>query len=119
MTYRDSPIHERRCRFRISIRVLMFFVLISGDIFAWVEHRIRLRSAESAYNRAKATRIVAEIALAEYVDAIYKQDVEMLAREISSAEGTLRQAEELLGEAKHMPAEAQKALAEEIASEER
>jgi hypothetical protein len=97
----------------------MFMILISGVIFGWVEHRLRSGSAESAYNRAKLTRIVAETALAEYVDAIYKQDAEMVALEISSAEAKLRRAEEFLGEAKRMPAEAQKALAAEIASEER
>jgi hypothetical protein len=70
---------------------------------------------ESAFNRAKLTRIVAETALAEYV-AIYKQDVETVAGEISSADMKLRGAEESLGEAKRMPAEAQKALAAEIAS---
>jgi HlyD family secretion protein len=118
MTDQNSPIHGRRRRFRISIRVLMSIVLLSGVIFGWVEHRIRLRSAESAYNRAKITRIAAETGLAEYVDGIYKQDVEMFALEISSAEMTLRGAEELLGEAKRMPAEAQKALAALIASEE-
>jgi HlyD family secretion protein len=116
MTDQDSPIHGRRRWFRISIRVLMLIILISGVIFGWVEHRIRLKSAESAYNRAKLTRIVAETALAEYVDAIYKPDVETLALEISSAEVKLREAEEFLGEAKRMPAEAQKALAAEIAS---
>src|SRR5262249_516468 len=89
-----------------------------GVIFGWVEHRTRLRSAESAYNRAKLTRIAAETGLAEYVDAIYKQDVEMLAREISSAEVSLRGAEELLGEAKRMSAGEQKILAAMIASEE-
>ncbi len=67
----------------------------------------------------KLTRIVAETALAEYVNAIYKQDVEMIALEIVSAEATLRGAEELRGEAKRVPAEAQTALAAEIASVEK
>jgi HlyD family secretion protein len=117
MADQKHPIHERRLRFRISIRVLILIVLVSGLIFGWVEHRIRLRSAESAYTNAKLTRIVAETALAEYVDGIYKQDVKSIELEISSAETRLRGAEELLGDAKRMGAEEQKILAAEIASE--
>jgi hypothetical protein len=64
----------------------MLLVLISGVIFGWVEHRIRVRSAESAYNRARATRIVTEDALAEYINGIYKADVKTIEGEISSAE---------------------------------
>ncbi len=119
MTDQNPPIHGRRRRFQISIRVLMLIVLIAGVILGWVEHRIRLRAAESAYTNAKLTRIVAEIALAEYVDGIYKQDVKSIELEISSAETRLRGAEELLGEAKRMGAEEQKILAAEIASEEK
>jgi HlyD family secretion protein len=94
MSDQDTPNPWRRRRIRISIRALMVFVLIAGFVLALVVHRIRVRAAEAAYQQAKLTREVAEIALAEFIEAIAKQNVERVEGEIALAEDDLKRAEE-------------------------
>ncbi len=94
MSDQDTPNPSHRRRIRISIRALMIIVLIAGFVLALVVHRIRVRAAEAAYQQAKLTREVAEIALAEFVEGIAKQNVERVEGEIALAEDDLKRAEE-------------------------
>lgn len=87
-----EPWHGRQIR--ISIRSLMVFVLIAGFVLALVVHRLRVRATEAAYQQAKLTREVAEIALAEFVEGIAKQNVEGVEGEIALAEDDLKHSEE-------------------------
>jgi HlyD family secretion protein len=89
-----EPWRGRRIRIRVSIRALMIFVLIAGCVLALVVHRLRVRAAEAAYQQAKLTREVAEIALAEFVEGIATQNVESVEGEIALAEDDLKRAEE-------------------------
>ncbi|MFI5459308.1 MAG: hypothetical protein ACHRXM_28115 [Isosphaerales bacterium] len=102
MSGQNIPKPGHRRRFRMSILVLMVLVLISGCVFGWVEHRIRLRAAQAAYQHAKITREVAQIAVVEYIEGIYKQDIETVQGEISLAEADLKRAQERLDRSKRM-----------------
>ncbi len=94
MSDQDVPEPWRGRRIRISIRALMIFVLIAGFVLALVVHRLRVRAAEAAYQQAKLTREVAEIALAEFVEGVAKQNVDGVEGEIALAEDDLKRAEE-------------------------
>jgi hypothetical protein len=77
-------------RVRFTIRWMMIAVLLASLIFAGIaasrERRRRLvalRVAEARYEQAKLTREVAEIAVTEYVEGIYKQKLEAIKGEIA------------------------------------
>jgi hypothetical protein len=60
------------------------------------------KSAEAAYRNAELTREVAEIAVTEYVEGIFKQDLAVANGEIAVEESGLRRCEDRLGWAKRM-----------------
>ncbi len=74
----------------------MALVLVCGCVLGLVMHRLRVRDAEAAYVQSRLTREVAETALAEFAQAIAKQDVKSVEAEISLAENDLKIAHELL-----------------------
>ena len=57
---------------------------------------ITTRGAEAAYLNAKLTRQVAEIAVVEYLEGIYKQDKETILGEIALAKADMKRAEDRL-----------------------
>ncbi len=81
----------------MSLRALMVLVLIFGCVLGWIVHhvriKVRIKASEAAYQQAKLTREVAEIALVEYVEGIFKRDVETVEGEISLAEADLKRAD--------------------------
>jgi HlyD family secretion protein len=91
--------------------MLMGLVLISGFIFGWVEHHLRVRAAEAALKSARLTREAAEIAMVEYLQGIYQQDIEEVEAEISLAEAKLKGAEQSIGRSNRLPTEADTAPA--------
>ena len=58
-----------------------------------VNQMIAVKRAEAAYQNAKLTREVAEIAVTEYVEGIYKQEQDTLKGEIVTAETAIQKAE--------------------------
>ena len=100
MSDQDVPEPWRGRRIRISIRALMAFVLIVGCVLGLVVHRLRVKASEAAYQQAKLTREVAEIALAEFAEGIVKQNIESVRGEISTAEAELNGAEERIDRSK-------------------
>jgi hypothetical protein len=87
---------------QLSIRALMVLVVIFGFVFGWFAHRTRVRQALAALENANLTREVAEIAVVEYAEGIFLQDLATVQREISSAETALRLAEEQLDRSKRI-----------------
>ena len=61
-----------------------------------VNQRITTKSAEANYRNAKLMREVAEIAVKEYIEGIYKQDMETVKREVEGCRTTIRKIEERL-----------------------
>ena len=61
-----------------------------------VNQRITTQGAESSYLNAKLTRQVAEIAVNEYREGIYKQEMQTALGEIALAESDLKRAEDRL-----------------------
>jgi RND family efflux transporter MFP subunit len=61
-----------------------------------VNQRIKFFGAQANYLNAKLTREVAEIALKEYVEGVFKQDMETLERAIEGGRATIRKIEERL-----------------------
>jgi HlyD family secretion protein len=59
-----------------------------------VDQRIRTKQAEANYQNAKLTREVAEISLKEYVEGIFKQDMESLKQVIEGHRATIQKIEE-------------------------
>ena len=59
-----------------------------------INQRIRTKSAEANYLNARLTREVAEIAVKEFVEGIYKQDRETMERDIEWHRNRLRKIEE-------------------------
>jgi HlyD family secretion protein len=57
---------------------------------------VAVRRAKAAYENARMTREVAEVALAEYKEAIHKQEVQTVRGEISLAEAERKRAEDRL-----------------------
>jgi HlyD family secretion protein len=55
---------------------------------------ITTKGAEASYQNAKLTREVAEIAVVEYLEGIYKQDLETAMGEIALAESDLKRSED-------------------------
>jgi HlyD family secretion protein len=80
----------------------MVLVVIFGFVFGWFAHRTRVRQALAALENANLTRGVAEIAVVEYAEGIFLQDLATVQREISSAETALRLAEEQLDRSKRI-----------------
>jgi HlyD family secretion protein len=64
--------------------------------------KITTKGAEAAYQNAKLTREVAEIAVVEYVEGIYKQDLENVLGEMALAESEKRRGEDRLEWTKRM-----------------
>lgn len=61
-----------------------------------VNQEIAEQRASAAYQNAKLSREVAEIAVAEYVEGIFKQDLYTLKSEIAGAEAAIQKAEDRL-----------------------
>ena len=61
-----------------------------------INQRITTESAEAAYQNAKLAREVAEIAVREYNEGIYKQEQETLKGEIAAARSAIQKAESRL-----------------------
>jgi HlyD family secretion protein len=64
--------------------------------------RIATKVAEAGYQNAKLTREVAEIAVAEYEEGVFKQDLQTIKGEIALAQKDRQRAEERLEWAKKM-----------------
>jgi HlyD family secretion protein len=67
-----------------------------------VNQKITTKSAEANYENAKLTREVAEIAVVEYVEGIFKQDEQTVDGEIKLAEADLSRSEDRLAWAERM-----------------
>ena len=67
-----------------------------------VNQKITTKSAEANYENAKLTREVAEIAVVEYDEGIYKQDLATVEGEIKLAESDLSRSEDRLDWAQRM-----------------
>jgi HlyD family secretion protein len=67
-----------------------------------VNQKITTKSAEANHENAKLTREVAEIAVVEYEEGIYKQDLSTVEGEIKLAESDLSRAEDRLDWARRM-----------------
>jgi hypothetical protein len=85
----------------LSVRVLMALVLVVGCGVGWVI-RGRLKEAEAAYREARAARRLAEAALVEYRDGIYKQELETVKGEILLAEAERKRAEDRFSNSQSM-----------------
>jgi HlyD family secretion protein len=89
-------------RVRFTIRRIMAAVLLSSLVLALVvsiqqrDRRLAIARARAAYLNAQLTRQVAEIALVEYQEGIYKQDKGTLQGEIALAESDRKRAEDRL-----------------------
>jgi HlyD family secretion protein len=86
----------RLSRPRFTILTLMIVVVIASLVLtAIVVHRqkirltIALQSAAADYENAKLTREVAEIAVVEYTEGIFKQDLDTVKGELALAESDL------------------------------
>ena len=93
----------RLSRPRFTIMSLMIVVVIASllltAIVAYRERRRRmvaLQAALAAYQSAKITREVAEIAVIEYIEGISKQELVAVKDEIELAQSDLKRAEERL-----------------------
>jgi hypothetical protein len=113
-----TPPERRRLRIRISLRALMAFVVVCGCILALVVHRLRVKAAEAAYEHARLSREVTEMALAEFTQAVAKRDVEVVDAEISLAGAHLKFAQETLAESR-LQAEMMNVTKPEFAENER
>jgi hypothetical protein len=88
-------------RVRFTLRWLMLAVVLAGLIFAGIaasrrarQRRIDLLTALAAYEQAHLTREVAAIAVTEYVEGIYKQELETVKGEILLAKAERKRAED-------------------------
>ncbi len=87
---------------RFTIRRLMVVVLLSSLVLVVVvsiqqrNRQITIAGARAAYLNAQLTRQVAEIALVEYQEGIYKQDKQTIQGEIALAESDRKRAEDRL-----------------------
>ncbi len=89
-------------------------VVKKGDLVCELDSsalRDRLRNQEiaeqrsgAAYLNAKLSREVADIAVAEYVDGIFKQDLYTLKSEITGAQAAIQRAEDRLERTQRQPA---------------
>ena len=68
----------------------------------WRAQQLVTRRAEANYHRARLSREVAEIAVLEYEDGIFKQDLATVEAEIKLAESDLSRSEDRLDWAKRM-----------------
>jgi HlyD family secretion protein len=89
----------RLARPRFTILTLMIVVVIASLVLTAIavyRQRIRrmiaLQSAAADYENAKLTREVAEIAVLEYTEGIFKQDRDTLKVELTLAESDLERA---------------------------
>jgi len=89
----------RLSRPRFTILTLMIVVVIASLVLTAIAvHRQRIRltialqSAAADYENAKLTREVAEIAVSEYTEGIFKQDRDVLKSELALAESDLERA---------------------------
>ena len=82
--------------FRFTTRRIMAALIVLGMVLGVVVRfqRQRERAAEAAYLNAKLTREVAEIAVVEYVEGIFKQEMETAKGEIALAQSNLKLAED-------------------------
>jgi len=89
----------RLSRPRFTILTLMIVVVIASLVLTAIAvHRQRIRltialqSAAADYENAKLAREVAEIAVVEYKEGIFKQDRDVLKSELALAESDLKRA---------------------------
>jgi len=68
----------------------------------WRAQQIASRKAEAEFHNARLTREIAEIAVLEYAEGIYVQDIATVNGEIKLAESDLRRAEDRLDWARRM-----------------
>ncbi len=92
----------RWSRPRFTIMSLMIVVVIASLVLTAIVVRreqarriATLQAALADYKNAVLVREVAEIAVVEYTQGIYKQDIENVAGEIALAESDLKRAREL------------------------
>jgi hypothetical protein len=117
-------------RVRFSIRLLMIAIVLASLIFAGIAARrerrrrlVALQVAQAVYQEAKLTREVAEIAVTEYVEGIYKQKLEAVEDEIARSDAAPEQArsrkaaleQESRDQIKMLKDEVTKARADELA----
>src|SRR5262249_421413 len=99
----------RRPRPRFTIRWLMVAVLVAALGSAYLAHLARqrrmralnnqeipVRGAEDAYMNARLTREVAEIAVKEYKEGIFQQELATVEGEIALAKSDMKRAEDEL-----------------------
>jgi RND family efflux transporter MFP subunit len=82
-----------------------------------VNQRITTKSAEANFQNAKLTREVAEIAVIEYEEGIYKQDFATVEGEIKLAESDLARAEDRLDWAQRMFDKGYVSMAQKVSEE--
>ena len=82
-----------------------------------VNQKITTKSAEANYENAKLTREVAEIAVVEYDEGIYKQDLATVEGEIKLAESDLSRSEDRLDWARRMFEKGYVSMAAKISEE--
>jgi HlyD family secretion protein len=92
----------RWSRPRFTIMSLMIAVVIASLVLTGIVVRrernrrlVALQAASANYWNAKLTREVTEIAVVEYEEGIYKQDLSTVEGEIALAESDLKRAREL------------------------
>src|SRR5262249_48031591 len=82
-----------------------------------VNQRITTKSAEANFQNAKLTREVAEIAVVEYEEGIYKQDLATVEGEIKLAESDLARSEDRLEWAQRMFDKGYVSMAQKVSEE--
>jgi HlyD family secretion protein len=82
-----------------------------------VNQRITTKSAEANYLNARLTREVAEIAVKEYVEGVYVQDLATVEGEIKLAESDLMRAEDRLEWARRMFGKGYVSMATKVSEE--
>ena len=87
----------QRPRFRFTIRRLMIVVVVASLVLTLVvvernrrRRLVALQRALAGYQNAKLTRETTEIAMVEYTQAIYEQDLATIKTEIALAESDLQ-----------------------------
>ncbi len=93
MSEHGPPEPRHRRAFRVRLGALLLLVLLIGCVLGMIVLRARVKASWAAYQEAKLTREVAEIAIHEYLEGILKPDIATVDGEISSAEADLKSAE--------------------------
>jgi hypothetical protein len=110
-------------RVRFTMRWLMIAVVLAGLIFAGIaasrrarQRRIDLLTAQAAYEQAHLTREVAEIEVTEYVEGIYKRQLDAVKGEkIAWSDAALERARRRRAALEKEPRDQIKMLKDEVA----